>query len=96
MAGMEELLEDNLEVDVTEQPGYTEIDGEGMIYTPLDVEEQSLVEEDFPKYTPKERGTIAEINDILKRIDMESLFATDDEAELSSFEKRLMKLIDKE
>lgn len=73
-----------------------EVAGESMVYMPTDEDDELLLEQDFHKYSPEQRSIISQLNDVLKEIEVAPLFAQDQQVELSSFEQRILDLIDKE
>lgn len=96
MASITDLLQEEADENVVSDDALVNMQGEDFVYSPVTPEEQKLLEEDFPKYSKESRSIISSINDVLQELETESLFATDDKVELTAFEDKLYKLINKE
>lgn len=86
---------DNINQDIPEET-IVDLGGSPSVFMPTSKEEESLLSEDFPKYTPKERAVISQISSLLADSESAGLFAQkEDDRELSAFENRILKLIEK-
>lgn len=68
--------------------------GEEMAYLPETPAEKDLLQKDFPKYSPEDRGILVRIREIIDGKAEDPLFeAVTEEDELSELEKDILKYI---